>query len=164
MSCLVMPQHKNPCLLGHQIYNFDGPFLGHYYYILSLSFCAWEQRKRFLNLYFRGNETKRFGKPFFGDYNFALSLSLSFPRVQKMILIEILQIHYMTYMATPQNKNPNPEGHKLYNFGRPFLCHNYYTHVLHSSDPCPSVDKKRGEIFHFYYMAMSQSKTLPRGS
>ena len=37
MTCMAMPQHKNPCLGGHEIYNFGRPFLGHHYYIHSLS-------------------------------------------------------------------------------------------------------------------------------
>ena len=31
-----MPKNKNPCPGGHEIHNFDRPFLGHYYYILNL--------------------------------------------------------------------------------------------------------------------------------
>ena len=29
-------QHNNPCLGGHEIYNFGRLFLGHYYFTLSL--------------------------------------------------------------------------------------------------------------------------------
>ena len=32
----------------------------------------------------------------------------------------------MTYMATPEHKNPCPRGHEIYNFIRPFLGHHYY--------------------------------------
>ena len=32
-----------------------------------------------------------------------------------------MHIHYMTYMASPQHKNPCPRGHEIYNFGRPIL-------------------------------------------
>ena len=42
----------------------------------------------------------------------------------------------MTDMATPQHKNPCPEGHEMYNFG-----HHYYT--LRLSEPCPLVEKKK---------------------
>ena len=31
------PLHKNFCLSDHEIFNFGRPFLGHYYYVLSLS-------------------------------------------------------------------------------------------------------------------------------
>ena len=34
---MVTPKHKNPCPVGHEIYNFSRPFLGHHYNILSLS-------------------------------------------------------------------------------------------------------------------------------
>ena len=33
--------------------------------------------------------------------------------------------YYMTYMNTPQHKNPCQGGHEIYNFGRPFLGHHY---------------------------------------
>ena len=46
MTCMAMPQHKNPCLGGHEIYNFGRPFLGHHYYILSLSdLCLGVEKK-----------------------------------------------------------------------------------------------------------------------
>ena len=32
---MATPQHKNPCLGGHEIYNLGRPYLGHYYYTLS---------------------------------------------------------------------------------------------------------------------------------
>ena len=38
------------------------------------------------------------------------------------------------YMAMVLHNNPAP-GHKIYNFGRPFLGHRYYTLTL--SDLCP---------------------------
>ena len=48
MTCMAMPQHKNPCLGGHEIYNFGRPFLGHHYYILSLfDVCLGEEKKIF---------------------------------------------------------------------------------------------------------------------
>ena len=45
----------------------------------------------------------------------------------------------MTYMATPKHKNPYPDGHEIYNFGRPFLGHHNYIHSL--SDLCLGVKK-----------------------
>ena len=57
----------------------------------------------------------------------------------------------MTYMATPQHKNPYPGGHEIYYFGRPFLDHQYYIHSL--SDLCLGVENKIfKEIKHFQYM------------
>ena len=47
--------------------------------------------------------------------------------VEKNIFQEIMYFHW-TYMATPQ-----PWGHKIYNFGRPFLGHHYF--ILVSSMP-----------------------------
>ena len=46
----------------------------------------------------------------------------------------------MTYMATPQHKNPCIGGRDIYNLGRIFLGHHYYT--LNLSEPCPGVKKK----------------------
>ena len=41
------PQHKNPCSVGYEIYNFYRSFLGYYYNILSLCLNhAPEQRRR----------------------------------------------------------------------------------------------------------------------
>ena len=34
---MAMPQHKDPCPGGHEIYYYGRPFLGHNYFILSLS-------------------------------------------------------------------------------------------------------------------------------
>ena len=34
---MVTLYHKNPCTGGHEIYNFEGSFLGHYYNTLGLS-------------------------------------------------------------------------------------------------------------------------------
>ena len=64
------PQYKNPCPRDHEIKNFGGPFLEHYYFTLSLS-----------------------------------DLCLG---VEKYIFEEIMYFHYITYMATPQHKNPYP--------------------------------------------------------
>ena len=53
----------------------------------------------------------------------------------------------MTYMATPEHKNPCPRGHEIYNFGTPFLGHHYY--ILGLSDLCLGVAKIFKEIMHF---------------
>ena len=78
--------------------------------------------------------------------------------VEKNIVKETMQFHYMTYMATPEHKNPCPRGHEMYNFGRAFLVHHYYI-VIGLSDLCLGVEKKIfKEIIHFYsmtYMATS---------
>ena len=43
-----MPQHKNPCPGGHEIYSFGRPFLGHHNYIHSLSVqCLGVEKKNF---------------------------------------------------------------------------------------------------------------------
>ena len=65
---MTKPQHKNPCSGGHEIKILGGPFLGYYYYTLSLS-----------------------------------DLCLG---VEKNILKEIMYFHYITYMSTPQQRNP----------------------------------------------------------
>ena len=40
------PYHKNRCPRGHEIYNFGRPFLGYYYYILSLPDLCLEVEKK----------------------------------------------------------------------------------------------------------------------
>ena len=54
-----------------------------------------------------------------------------------------MHFHYMTYMATPQ-----PWGHIIYSFGRPFLDHRYYT--LSLTELCPGEEKIFKEILQFY--------------
>ena len=66
----------------HEIYNFGRPFLGHDYYILSLSDLCLGVKK-----IFKGT----------------------------------MHFHFMTYIATPQHKNPCPGGHEIYNFVDPSL-------------------------------------------
>ena len=52
-------------------------------------------------------------------------------------------------MATPLRKNPCPGGSGIYNFGRTFLGHYYYTLSLYG--PCPRVEKKIIQEIHQYY-------------
>ena len=62
-----------------------------------------------------------------------------------------MHFQYITYIATPERKNPCPGGHESYNFGRPFLGHHYY--ILSLSDLYLGVEKKfLKEIMHFHYM------------
>ena len=77
-----------------------------------------------------------------------------------------MHFYYLTYIATPQHKNPCPGGHENYNFGRPFLGHHYY--ILCLSDLCLGVEKKifKQIMYSHYmtYMATSQHKnSCPRG-
>ena len=61
----------------------------------------------------------------------------------------------MTYMVMPQDKNPWPGGHEIYNVG-----HHYY--ALSLSESCQSLEKrifKEIMLFHYMpYMAMPQDK------
>ena len=98
-----------------------------------------------------GHEIYNFGRPFLCHHNYILSLSVLCLGVEKKIFKEIMHFHYMTYMATPYNKNPCPGGHEIYNFGGPFLCHHNY--ILSLSNLCLGVEKKIfKEIMHFHYM------------
>ena len=72
------------------------------------------------------HESYNFGRSFHGHQYFILNLSDLCMGVEKKIFEEIMHFHYMTYMATPQHKNPCPEGHEFYNLGRPFPGHHYY--------------------------------------
>ena len=44
-----------------------------------------------------------------------------------------MQFRYITYIATPLHKNLCHREHEIYNFGRPFLGHHYYTLYMHRS-------------------------------
>ena len=136
---------KKPCPGGHDIYNLGRPILGNQTCILNLSvLCLGEEKKIFkeiMSFYYKtymdtplyknpfpvGNEIYNFGRRFLRHHNYILSLSVLCLGVEKKIFQEIIYFHYMTYMATPLHKNPSPGGHEIYNFGRPFLVHNYYT-------------------------------------
>ena len=63
---------------------------------------------------------------------------------------EILHFHYMTYMVTPQHKNPYSGGHEFYYLGRPFLVHHYYT--LSLFDLYLGEEKIFKEIMHFHHV------------
>ena len=66
------------------------------------------------------------------------------------VVKEIMQFHFMTYLTTPQHKNPYPMGHDIYNFGRPLFGHLYY--ILGLSDLCLGVEKTiLKEIMQFHY-------------
>ena len=48
MTYMATPKHHNPSPWGHESYNFGRPFLGHHYYILSLSdICIGVEKKIF---------------------------------------------------------------------------------------------------------------------
>ena len=48
MTYTATSKHKNPCSGGHEIYNFDRPFLGHHFSILSLyDLCSEVEKKTF---------------------------------------------------------------------------------------------------------------------
>ena len=65
----------------------------------------------------------------------------------------------MTYMASPQHKNPYPRGHEIYNFGGPLLGnHNY---ILRLSVLCLGVEKKILKIHFITYMAMPTATFAP---
>ena len=46
---MAMSRHKNSCSRCHEIYSFDKPFLGHHYFVLSLSdLCPGVENKIFM--------------------------------------------------------------------------------------------------------------------
>ena len=68
---------------------------------------------------------------------------------------EILQVQYMTM---PQHKNPLPVGNQIYNFGRLFLGHHYYTLSLFYL--CLSEEKIFfKEIMQIHYMTYTRPST-----
>ena len=90
---MATPKHNNRYPGGHEIYNFGRPFLGYYYYILSLfDLCLGVEKKIFKGImYFQYmtymatsehkspcpvcHEIYNFGRPFLGHHCFVLSLS-----------------------------------------------------------------------------------------
>ena len=88
----------------------------------------------------RGHEMYNFGRAFLVHHYYIFGLSDLCLRVEKKIFKEIMHFHYMTYMATPEHKNPCPRGHEMYNFGRAFLVHHYY--ILGLFHLCLGVEKK----------------------
>ena len=59
---LSNPLCKNPCPRGHKIYNFRRPFLGHHYYILSMSDPCPRAEKKLLG--WGGHENDNFLSPY----------------------------------------------------------------------------------------------------
>ena len=66
----------------------------------------------------------------------------------------------------PQQRNPCPGGHEIYNFGGPFLRQYYYTVSL--SDLCLGEETVFKEIMDFHFItnmaSPHQRKSLPQGS
>ena len=59
------------------------------------------------------------------------------------------EILHFFYMAMPKHQNPCPWSNEIYNLGRFFLLHHYYT--LSLSDICLGVEKMiYKEIMHFH--------------
>ena len=100
---MVMPQHKNPCPGGNEIYSFGRLFLGHQYFILSLSGQCLGVEKKILKdiIHFdfmtygytltqetmaRGLRNLQFWQTFFCHHFYTLSLSKSCPRVKNCFL------------------------------------------------------------------------------
>ena len=93
MTYLVTPLHKNPCLRGHESYNFGRPFLDHHYYKLDMSDLCLGVEKKILkemmhfhymtylvtplhkNPCLRGHESYNFVRPFLDHHYYILGLS-----------------------------------------------------------------------------------------
>ena len=51
-----------------------------------------------------------------------------------------MHFHYMIHYGHNLALEPLPQGHEIYNFGRPFL--GYYYYILGLCDQCLGVEKK----------------------
>ena len=71
---------------------------------------------------------------------YILTLSVLCLNEKKKIFKEIVHFHCITYMATPQHKNLCHKGHKIYNFGKPFIGH--HNNIFSLSVLCLGVEKK----------------------
>ena len=87
----------------------------------------------------RGHEIYNFGRPFLGHHYYILGLS-------DLCLGEEKKIYKKNNAFSLYDIWPHPStrtlarGREIYNFGRPFLDHNYY--ILGLSDLCLGVEKK----------------------
>ena len=153
MTYMGTPQHKNPCPGGHEIYNFGRPFLCHHNYILSLSVLCLGVEKKILKeimhfhyiIYMNSTQHKN---PCPGVMKFTILVDPSLVNItlyivclinnweqRRKIFKAIMHFHYMTYMATPQHKNPCPGVMKFTIWVDPSFVHHYYT--LSLSETCP---------------------------
>ena len=125
LTYMVTPQHKKPC---PGVFFLDRPFLGHHCNILSLSDLCLGVKKKILkgimhfhyltykatpqrkNPYPGGHEIYNLGRPFLVHHYYILSLSDLCLGVKKKIFKGIMHFHSLTYMVTPQHKNPCPGG------------------------------------------------------
>ena len=100
---MATPLRKNPSPRGHGSYNFGRPFLGHHYYILSLSnLCLGVEKKIFKEkMHFHymtymatpyhknpcpgSPEIYNLGRPFLGHHYYILGLSDQCLGVEKKI-------------------------------------------------------------------------------
>ena len=148
MTYMTMAQYKNSCPKGHKIYNFGRPFLGHHYYILSLSdLCMGADKKIFkeiMHFHYTGMSyltTAQHKNPCpKGDRFLVIStirmylIVWSMPGSRQEFFKEIMHIYYMTHLAMSQHKILCPRVHEIYNFGRYLLVYRYY--ILNLSEPC----------------------------
>ena len=68
-----------------------------------------------------GREIYYLGRLFFGHHYYTLTLSDLRLNEKKKILLEIMHVHYMTYLVTPSTRIPALGIIKFSNFGGPFL-------------------------------------------
>ena len=203
MTYMATPLPQSPCPRSFEVYNLGRPFLGHHYFILSLSdLCMGviqilKEKTHFIwphpSTRILGPGVMKFtiwvDPSFKSHHNYILNWSYPCLGVKK-ILKGIMYFHNMTYMATPQRKNPCLGGHEIYNLGRPFLGHHQnilslfdlciggkkifkrnnafslydlYGHTI-AKNPCPGGHEiyNLGRPFHgHYYYTLSLSETCP---
>ena len=129
MDYIAKPLHKNPYPMDHEIYNFGRPAFGHHYYVHSTSmsdpYLGVEKRNFKEIMHFhsmtnttipqlvqetlpKGHEIYNFCIFFLGNHYYILSKSDLCHGVEKKIFKELMHFHNITYMDTPQHKNPCP--------------------------------------------------------
>ena len=131
MTYMATPWHQNLSPGDHEIYNFGRPFLGHHYYIPSLSDLSLGVEKKIFKeiMYFhymtytatpyrknpcpRNHERYNFCKHFLGHDHYILSLSDLCLGVKKKNFEELMYFHYLTSRPCPSTRTPAPESWKL---------------------------------------------------
>ena len=72
------------------------------------------------------------GRPFLSHHYLSQFVRLNIWEYRRhfFFFLENMHFHYITYMATPHQKNPCPGDHLFNNFGTPFLDHHFYTLII----------------------------------
>ena len=79
------------------------------------------------------------------------SVCLTYAQEQKnKVFKDVMYFHYLTFLTTPQHRNPYPRGHEINNFGRPFLCNHHYMLLLSGLFRGVQKNLKKNNVFSLF--------------